>query len=71
MNDQLLALFEYSLFFSSLVLIFKAFSALDLSRIFKKGHTLHIQIIYIMTTISLAYIFSRAIVHLIELAYKL
>lgn len=71
MNDQLLALFEYSLFFSSFILIFKSFAAFDLSRIFKKGFTLQVQILYVVSTIIMAYLFSRSIIHLIELAYKL
>lgn len=67
MRPEILIIFEYLLFFSSLIVIFKSMNAFDLSRIFKKGQTFQIQILYIVFSVILAYLFSSAIIRLLTL----
>jgi uncharacterized membrane protein YwzB len=51
--------------------VFQAFNAFDLSKIFKKNHTWQIQIIYIFSTVIFSYLFTKAIVNLIALSSSL
>jgi len=67
MGPQIIIIFEYIIFFGSLIIIFKALNAFDLSRIFKKGQTLNIQILFIVFAVVLSYLFTGAIMRLITL----
>ena len=68
MSEKVLIIFEYLVFFSTFIIIFKALNAFDLSRFFKKGHVAQIQILYIVFTVVLSYLFTEAIMNLITLA---
>lgn len=67
MRPEVLIIFEYLLFFGSLIVIFKSMNAFDLSKIFKKGQTFQIQIIYIVGSVVTAYLFTSAIMRLLVL----
>ena len=68
MDKGILSILELLLFFIAFPFIFTAFSAFDLSRLFKKGRIWQIQVIYIFSTIIFTYLFVRAIMNLIELS---
>ncbi len=67
MDPQILHILELVIFFITFPFILKAFNAVDLSKIFKKGNTWQIQIIYIFTAIIFTYLFTKAIINLIYL----
>jgi len=71
MPTELLVLFELVLFFIVFAISFQAFSAFDLEKFFKKGYTWHIQIIYIFSAIIFSYLFTKAIVNLVDLSTAL
>ena len=62
---------ELILFFVFIPLIFNALNALDLSQIFRKGHSKHIQILYISLTIILAFLLAEAITRVLEMSSTL
>lgn len=64
-------LLELFIFFFSLVVVYNAFHAIELSQIFKKGHTSQIRTIYIIGVIIVAYLFARAVTNLLELSFTI
>lgn len=63
-----LAILELTMFFVFLIYVFQNLQAVDLSKIFKKGKTGQIQIVFIMLCISLAYLLTKAIMNIINLS---
>ncbi len=66
-----LVLLEMLLFFVFIVFVFQNLQAIDYSRIFKKGRTGQIQVVFMMVTVSLAYLLTKAIMNLIDLSMRL
>ena len=71
MDTTLLAIFELGLFFILLVLNLQLFRAVRFEHLFKKGKTREIQVVYIMVVIIMTYLFSRALMNLVELTFHL
>lgn len=65
---NILAILELSMFFVFLLYVFQTLQAVDLSKIFKKGKTGQIQIIFMMTCIIMAYLLTKAIMNIIDLS---
>ena len=61
MDSTLLVIFEFGIFLASIVLFFKAFEAIDLSKIFKKGYEQQIRIVYVSFVIIAAYLLTQAV----------
>lgn len=66
-----LAILELSLFFIILIFVFQNLQAIDYSKIFKKGRTGQIQIIYAMTCIIMSYLLTKALINIIVLSMQL
>lgn len=66
-----LAILELSLFFIILIFVFQNLQAIDYSKIFKKGKTGQIQIIYAMTCIIMSYLLTKALINIIVLSMQL
>lgn len=66
-----LNILEFFLFFVVFTIVFQAFNAFDLSKIFKKNHTWQIQIIYIFSAIIFSYLVVKAFMNLIELSLSI
>lgn len=66
-----LAILELSLFFIILIFVFQNLQAIDYSKIFKKGKTGQIQIIYAMTCIIMSYLLTKALINIILLSMQL
>ncbi len=66
--EPILAILELILFFIIFPIMFKILMAMHIPQIFKKYAVWQIQLFIIFSSIILAYLFSRAIVHLIELS---
>jgi len=67
MDSVTLAILEFTIFLGGIILFFKAFEAIDISQIFKKGFTLQIRIVYIAFVIISSYLFTQAIMVLFTL----
>lgn len=63
-----LAILELTMFFVFIIYVFQTLQAVDLSKIFKKGKTGEIRIVFIMICISLAYLLTKAIMNIINLS---
>lgn len=67
--DQLyLNILELAMFFLLFPFVLKWFNALRYEEMFKKGHTKEIQILFIMSVIIFTYLFTTAIIRIIELS---
>ena len=71
MNPVYSALMELLLFFIVFPVTFKIFMALDINSWFRKGSVWQIQLFIIFSSIIMAYLFTRSIIHLIELSITL
>ena len=66
-----LAIMELLLFFIVFPVTFKAMMAVDINRLFRRGSVWQIQLLTIFSSIIVAYLLTRAIMHLITLATTL
>lgn len=71
MDVNLLNIIEFFLYFVVFGFVLQAFNAIDLSKIFKKGHTWQIQLIYILASISFTYLSVKALMNLIYLSSEI
>ncbi len=71
MDINLLNIIEFFLFFVVFGFVFQAFTAFDLSKFFKKGHTWQIQFIYIASTILFTYLVVKAFMNLMYLSTEI
>jgi uncharacterized membrane protein YwzB len=65
--DFYLNILELVLFFLSFPFFLKIFNAIDYSRIFRRGFTGNIQIIYVVMVFIISYLFSHYFVELLRL----
>ena len=68
MDPNVINIIEIFLFFVTFPIVFQAFNAFDISKIFKKGYIWQIQIIYIFSTVIFTYLFVKAVINLIYLS---
>ncbi|MBN2604371.1 MAG: DUF1146 domain-containing protein [Bacilli bacterium] len=68
MDTTYLFIVEFFFYFVIFAVVFQAFNAIDLSKIFKKNHTWQIQIIYIFSAIAFSYLVVKALMNLISLS---
>ncbi|MFK5883069.1 MAG: DUF1146 family protein [Candidatus Izemoplasma sp.] len=71
MDNTLSLLFEIFIFFITLTIMLQVVMAIDTTKIFKRNSTWQIQIFYIFGSIIFAYLFSSAIVNLINISVDL
>mgnify|MGYP000969534658 CR=1 FL=1 len=62
---------EFILFLVFLPIVYNAFQAIDLSKLFKRGYTSQIRTVLIMIIIVLAYFLSHAITSVLELFFNI
>jgi uncharacterized membrane protein YwzB len=68
---DILAILELSMFFILLVFVFQNLQSVDYSKIFKKGRSGQVQIIFIMTCIIMAYLLTKALMNIIYLSERI
>jgi uncharacterized integral membrane protein (TIGR02327 family) len=62
------AILELAMFFVFLIFVFQNLQSIDYSKIFKKGKTGQIQIVFMMVCIIVAYLLTKALMNIIELS---
>ena len=71
MFENYFAIIELLLLFISFPFFLRIFNAIDYSRIFKKGYTGHVQIIFIVSVFIFSYLFASGLTHVMELFYNI
>lgn len=71
MEQSVSNIIEIFIFFITLAVILQAVMSIDTSKIFKKNSTWEIQIFFIFGSIIFAYLFSKAIINLINLTVEI
>ncbi len=66
-SGQAQHILELILFFISFYFFLNLFKAIDFSKLFKKGHTKEIQLTYILTVLIFSYLFTQALIRIIEI----
>lgn len=72
MDELLLTLTEFGLFFILLIVNLQLFNTLNFDKLFKKGvQPKQMQLLYFFTVIAFTYLVSRAFMHIVELSASL
>ncbi len=71
MDPTMTGIFEAILFFILLAVTFKAFMAMDITKVFQKNAIWQMQITYIFMSIAISYLVLKAIMNLIDISFRL
>ena len=67
--DNYFQIIELLFFFVGFLVLIRVGSTIDFTRYFRKGKVREMQLIYFIVMFILAYLFARAITHILELSY--
>jgi len=67
--DNYFQILELSFFFIGFLVLIKVGSTINFAQYFQKGKIREIQLIYFIVMFILAYLFARALTHILELSY--
>lgn len=66
-----LVVLELAMFFIFLIFVFQNLQSIDYSRIFKKGKTGQIQVVFTMVCVIMAYLLTKALMNVIILSQRI
>lgn len=69
--DNYFQIIELMFFFVGFLVLIKVGSTINFAQYFQKGKVREIQLIYFVVMFILAYLFARAITHILELSYTI